>query len=101
MSIFSASGSIMAVFGLFSMIKFTTIDKYLNKNQIAQSSTGVTGGPINPEEAEIIKENNIKKAEIKIQRELKSEFKGIILTVIGTLIASYGAYIPILYQHFN
>lgn len=95
MSLFSASGSIMTIFGLFSMIKFTTIEKFINQEQIASSSTGITGPPISQEEATKLREENIKKARIRLKKELRTEIKGILFTVLGTLISAYGTYIPV------
>ncbi|WP_150467813.1 hypothetical protein [Francisella sp. SYW-9] len=95
MSLFSASGSIMTIFGLFSMIKFTTIEKFINQEQIVSSSTGVTGPPLSQEESIRLKEKNIKKARIRLKKELRTEVKGILFTVLGTLISAYGTYIPI------
>lgn len=96
MSLFVSSGSIMTVFGLFSMIKFTTIEKYLNREAIVSASTGVTGPPLSKEEADRIAKENIAKADVRIKQELRTELKGIVLTIVGTLISAYGSYVPIL-----
>ncbi|HHG3405451.1 hypothetical protein MT371_25585 [Vibrio parahaemolyticus] len=96
MSLFVSSGSVMTVFGLLSMIKFTTIEKYLNRKAIVAVSTGVTGPPLSKEESERIQRENIAKAEVRIRQELRTEVKGIILTIVGTLISAYGSYLPIL-----
>ncbi len=95
MNLFAASGAILTIFGLFQMIHFTTIERFLNQNNIIQNSTGVTGPPISPEKYEIIVAENRKNAKEKIERELKSEIKGIICTILGTLIWAYGIYLPI------
>jgi hypothetical protein len=95
MNLFAASGGVATVFGLFSLIRFTTIEKYLNQNQIVRSSTGITGKPIGPEEAERIQRENIERARIRIKAELQSELVGIALTVVGTLVWAYGTYVPI------
>ena len=95
MNLFAASGAILTIFGLFQMIYFTTIERFLNQNNIIQNSTGVTGPPISPEKYEIIVAENRKNAKEKIERELKSEIKGIICTILGTLIWAYGIYLPI------
>ncbi len=95
MNIFSASGAVMTVFGLFSMIRFTTIEKYLNQEAIARASTGVTGPPLSTEDSKkLIKKNQVK-AKVRLQHELRSEIKGLILTIIGTMIWAYGAFIPV------
>ena len=95
MSIFSASGAVMAIFGLFSMIKFTTIEKFLNQEAIAAANTGVTGPPLSQEESEKLQRENVGRARVRLQKELRSELKGIVLTIIGTLISAYGVYVPI------
>jgi hypothetical protein len=96
MNLFAASGAVLTIFGLFQTIQFTTIEKFLNQDAIVHSSTGVTGPPLSVEESErtIINENR-KKAKIKLEKELKSEIKGISYTIIGTLIWAYGIYLPI------
>ncbi|HDT5863985.1 TPA: hypothetical protein QHB43_003937 [Aeromonas hydrophila subsp. hydrophila] len=96
MNLFAASGAVMTVFGLFSMIQFTTIEKYLNQESIIAASTGVTGPPLTQEQYEIIQRENIERAKIKISRELHSELKGIAFTITGTLIWAYGTYIPVI-----
>lgn len=95
MNLFAASGAVMTVFGLFSMIRFTTIEKYLQQDAIIAASTGVTGPPLSREEAEKLQSANQEAARMRIKKELHSELKGISLTVIGTLIWAYGAYVPI------
>lgn len=52
MNLFAASGSILTILGLFQTIQFTTIERFLNKEAIIHSSTGVTGPPISQEEIE-------------------------------------------------
>lgn len=94
MNLFAASGAVMTVFGLFSMIRFTTIEKYLNKEAIIASSTGVTGPPLSTEELARIQRVNQEKARVRLKSELRSELKGILFTITGTLIWAYGAYIP-------
>lgn len=86
MNLFAASGGVATVFGLFSLIRFTTIEKYLNQDQIIRSSTGVTGKPLSREESERIQRENIERAGVRIKAELQSELIGIALTVVGTLI---------------
>ena len=95
MNLFAASGAVMTVFGLFSMIQFTTIEKYLNQESIIAASTGVTGPPLTQEQYDKIQRENIERARVKITRELRSELKGIVFTITGTLIWAYGAYIPV------
>ncbi|MDC5526106.1 hypothetical protein NRA72_18535 [Acinetobacter baumannii] len=95
MNLFAASGSILTIFGLFQTIQFTTIERFLNKEAIIHSSTGVTGPPISQEEIERIIAENRKNAKIKLDKELKSEIKGITYTIVGTLIWAYGVYIPL------
>lgn len=95
MNLFAASGGIATVFGLFSLIRFTTIEKYLNQDQIIQSSTGLTGKPLSAEESDRIRRENIERARVRIKAELRSELAGIALTVIGTIVWAYGAYVPI------
>ncbi|AVO89384.1 hypothetical protein NDS20_003597 [Acinetobacter baumannii] len=95
MNLFAASGAVLTIFGLFQTIQFTTIEKFLNQDAIVHSSTGVTGPPLSVEESERIINENRKKAKIKLEKELKSEIKGISYTIIGTLIWAYGIYLPI------
>jgi hypothetical protein len=95
MNLFASSGGLMTVFGLLSLIRFTTIEKYLNQDAIAGRSSGLTGPPVPDAKAEQLREKNIAAAKIRIKAELRSETKGILLTVIGTLIWAYGAYVPI------
>jgi len=95
MNLFAASGGVMTVFGLFSMIQFTTIEKYLNQEAIVAASTGMTGPPVGPEEAEKIRKKNQEIAKVKLKKELRSELRGISFTIIGTLVWAYGIYIPI------
>lgn len=85
MNLFAASGAVLTIFGLFQTIQFTTIEKFLNQDAIVHSSTGVTGPPLSVEESERIINENRKKAKIKLEKELKSEIKGISYTIIGTL----------------
>ncbi len=87
----------MTVFGLLSLIRFTTFEKYLNQDSIVAHSTGLTGPPLSKEAAEQWQEKNIAAARIRIRKELRAEAKGVILTVVGTLIWAYGAYVPLLY----
>jgi len=94
MNIFAASGAVMTVFGLFSMIRFTTIEKYLRQDAIVAESTGTTGPPLSAEDSARIQRENQDAARVRITQELRSELKGISLTIVGTLIWAYGAYIP-------
>lgn len=100
MNLFAASGGVMTVFGLFSMIQFTTIEKFLNQEAIVAAGTGVTGPPIGPEEAARIRKESQERARIKLKKELRSELRGIAFTIVGTLIWAYGVYIPI-FQSFQ
>lgn len=95
MNLFAGSGGVATVFGLFSLIRFTTIEKYLNQDQIIRFSTGVTGKPLSREESERIQRENIERARVRIKAELQSELIGISLTVVGTLVWAYGSYVPI------
>jgi hypothetical protein len=95
MNLFAASGGIMTVFGLLSLIRFTTIEKYLNQDSIVARSTGLTGPPLSQEAAQQWKEKNIAAAKIRMKAELRAESKGIILTIVGTFIWAYGAYLPV------
>lgn len=94
MNLFAASGGVMTVFGLLSLIRFTTIEKYLNLERIVANSSGLTGPPVSAEKAKKLREQNREAARNRLKAELKSEFKGIGLTVIGTLIWAYGVYVP-------
>ena len=94
MNLFAASGAVMTVFGLFSVIQFTTIAKYLNQEAIIAASTGVTGPPISAEESARLRKVFQERARIQLKKELSSELKGIILTIFGTLMWAYGTYIP-------
>ena len=94
MNLFAASGAVMTVFGLFSMIQFTTIAKYLNQEAIIAASTGTTGPPLSAEESVRLQRESQERARIQLKQELRSELKGISFTIMGTLIWAYGAYIP-------
>ena len=96
MNLFASSGAVMTIFGLISMIKFTTIEKYLNKEQIIAASTGMTGAPLSQSEQEEYVKRSQEQARQRITKELNSELKGISLSILGTLIWAYGAYIPLL-----
>lgn len=96
MNLFAASGGVATVFGLFSLIRFTTIEKYLNQDQIIRSSTGVTGKPLSREESERIQRESVERARVRIKAELQSELIGISLTVVGTVVWAYGTYVPVL-----
>ena len=95
MNLFAASGAVMTVFGLFSMIQFTTIAKYLNQEAIIAASTGVTGPPLSAEESARLQRENQERARVRLKQELRSELKGISFTILGTLIWAYGAYVPV------
>ncbi|MGI9572531.1 hypothetical protein ACRYJU_00480 [Alloalcanivorax xenomutans] len=99
MNLFAASGAVVTVFGLFSMIRFTTIEKYLNQERIAAASTGVTGPPLSADDAKRLAKENQEKARVRLEQELRSELKGISFTIVGTLIWAYGSYVPV-YQWF-
>lgn len=94
MNLFAASGAVMTVFGLLSIIRFTTIEKYLSQEAIVAASTGVTGPPLSAEESARVQRENQERARIRLKQELHSELKGISFTITGTLIWAYGAYIP-------
>lgn len=96
MNLFAASGAVMTVFGLFSMIRFTTIEKYLNQEAIIAASTGVTGPPLSAEESSRLQKENQERARTRLKQELRSELKGISFTILGTLIWAYGSYVPML-----
>ena len=85
----------MTVFGLLSLGQFTTIEKYLNQNAIIERSSGLQGRQVPDAKLKQLEEENIAATNIRIKAELRSEMKGILLTVIGTLIWAYGAYVPI------
>jgi hypothetical protein len=95
MGVFAASGGVLTVCGLLSLIRFTTIEKYLNQDNIVAQSTGLTGPPLSKERAKKLSEQNIAAARIRIEAELRSELAGIALTVVGTLIWAYGSYVPV------
>jgi hypothetical protein len=95
MNLFASSGGLMTVFGLLSLIRFTTIEKYLNQEAIVARSSGMTGPPVPDAKAKQLREKNIAAASVRMKAELRAELKGIFLTVIGTLIWAYGDYVPI------
>ncbi len=94
MNLFAASGAVMTVFGLLSMIKFTTIEKFLNQEEIVANSTGMTGRPMLPEQEEQYQKEYQAAVNTRLAKELKTELKGILLSVCGTLIWAYGGYVP-------
>ena len=95
MNLFAASGGVMTVGGLLSLIRFTTLNKLLYQEAIIANSTGVTGPPLRAEESEAIQKASREAARLRIEAELRSEIIGLILTVIGTFIWAYGTYIPL------
>jgi hypothetical protein len=95
MNLFAASGGILTVFGLLSLIRFTTIEKYLNQDAIVARSTGLTGPPVSEEKAKRLRDSNMAAAKVRLKNELRSEAKGIVLTIVGTLIWAYGAFLPL------
>lgn len=97
MSIFAASGALLTIFGLFSIIKFTTIEKYLKQDEIVYGSTGVTGPPLTDEQYEEVVRVNRNKARARLSQELRSELVGVLMTVVGTVIWAYGGYLPATY----
>ena len=46
-------------------------------------------------------QQNQKLARIKLKQELRSEFKGIFFTILGTIISSYGSLIPVIQTCVN
>lgn len=97
MSIFAASGAWLSVFGLFSIIRFTTIEKHLKQDAIIALSGGVTGPPVSEEKAKEIEAENMCAAGTRLKQELRSEIFGVFLTVVGTVIWAYGGYLPSTY----
>lgn len=97
MSIFAASGAWLTVFGLFSIIRFTTIEKHLKQADIIALSGGVTGPPVSEEKAKEIEAENMCAAGNRLRQELRSEIIGVFLTVVGTVIWAYGGYLPSTY----
>lgn len=95
-SIFAAAGGPITIIGLFSTIKFTTIEKYLKREELVANSTGVTGPPLSEEEYKRIITQSQEAARKRLGLELKSELTGITLTVFGTLLWAYGVYVPII-----
>ncbi|MBP6020797.1 MAG: hypothetical protein KA735_15025 [Burkholderiaceae bacterium] len=92
MNLFAASGGVMTIFGLLSMARFSTMEKYLQQEEIIQRSSGVTGPPLADGESEKIAARNRAAARIRIQKELYSDFRGLFLTVAGTIVWAYGQY---------
>lgn len=96
MNLFAASGGIMTVFGLLSLMRFTTIKKYVDEDELVAKSSGLTSGPLSDEEAALLAAKNIAAAKIRLRVELASELNGLALTVLGTIIWAYGVYLPII-----
>lgn len=95
MSIFAAAGGPITIIGLFSTIKFATIEKYLKREELIANSTGVTGPPLSEDEYKSIVIQSQEAARKRLSLELRSELTGIVLTIFGTLVWAYGAYVPI------
>ena len=95
-SIFAAAGGPITIIGLLSTIKFTTIEKYLKREELVANSTGVTGPPLSEEEYKRIVTQSQEAARKRLGLELRSELTGIGLTVSGTLLWAYGIYVPII-----
>lgn len=95
MNLFAASGGVLTVGGLLSLIRFTTLDKLLLQETMIANSSGLTGPPVSEEEAVAIEAKCRAAARTRISAELRSEIIGLSLTVIGTLIWAYGIYVPL------
>ncbi|MBB3192035.1 hypothetical protein [Halomonas cerina] len=95
MSLFASFGGVVTILGLLKTVRFSTIEKYLNFEKEVGQTTGMTGTPVKNGEAEKIKEEAQNRKKRKLENELTSEFQGIFLTGLGTLVASFGSYIPI------
>lgn len=112
MNIFASSGSLMTIFGLLCMIRFSTIDKYLKHDEIILEMA-VRNEPVQPtlpamlpslqltfptilsmEEARqsALRAEKASRLEQEYREELKAEFAGIWFTIVGTLIWAYGSY---------
>lgn len=95
MSIFAASGSIMSACGLLSLIRFTTIEKYIHQDAtIDARKKGVD--PVLTQAEEIQKsKQHISPARMRVKSELHAEVIGIVLIVVGAFISGYGSYVPL------
>ena len=81
MAIFASSGAVITIFGIISMSKFTTLTRYFSQENIELDKNEVC-------DSETEQENSN-------QVNVYSEFKGLELTIIGTLVWAYGGYIPL------
>lgn len=99
MSLFAASGSIMSACGLLSLIRFTTIEKYIHQDAtIDARQKGVD--PILTRGEEVQKNRQrISPARIRIKSEIHAEVIGIVLIIVGAFISAYGSYVPLLWAH--
>lgn len=96
-ALFAAAGGPITIIGLLSTVKFTTIEKFLKREELILSSTGVTGPPVSQADYEIIVARSQEATRKRLALELRSELTGIALTVFGTILWAYGAYLPILF----
>lgn len=94
-ALFAAAGGPITIIGLLSTVKFTTIEKYLKRDELIANSTGLTGPPVSEADVEAIVARNREAARKRLTLELRSELTGIALTVFGTSLWAYGAYLPI------
>lgn len=95
-ALFAAAGGPITIIGLLSTVKFTTIEKYLKREELIVSSTGMTGPPVSQADYEIIAARSQEATRKRLTLELRSELTGIGLTVFGTILWAYGSYLPIL-----
>lgn len=95
-ALFAAAGGPITIIGLLSTVKFTTIEKYLKREELIVTSTGMTGPPVSQADSEIIAARSQEATRQRLALELRSELTGIGLTVFGTILWAYGAYLPIL-----
>ncbi len=81
MDLFASSGSIITIFGIISMSKFTTLTRYFSQENIELDNNEICDFEV------VQKDSN--------QINLYSELKGLELIIIGTLVWAYGGYIPL------
>ena len=99
MNWFAASGAVMTILGLFSVIRFTTIEKFFHSNEMIARSTGMTGPPVRAQDTDRLIAENQARARKQLESELGSELKGIALTIVGTVIWAYGGFIPVFWPN--
>lgn len=89
---FSASGGVATILGLLMLIRYSTLEHVIDIQHAVTSRHQKHFGFADKFTSETtIQENNI-----KVKNEISIEIKGLIITMLGTLIWAYGFCIPLI-----